>query len=48
MIYGSLQSVYMESKHIDDIHRYETPIFTNIIVHVSKLVNTDNQILWRL
>ena len=30
------------------IHKYKTPIFANIVVYVSKPINQDNQILWRL
>ena len=48
MIYGSLQAAFMETKHIDHIHSYGTPIFGNIVVYVSKPINNDNQILWVL
>ena len=48
MIYGSLQAEFMETKHNGHIHRYRTPIFGNIVVNVSKPINNNNQILWRL
>ena len=48
MIYGSLQTEFMETKHNSYIHRYRTPIFGNIFVNVSEPINNNNQILWRL
>ena len=48
MIYGSLQAEFMEIKHNDHIHRYGASIFGNVVVYLSKPVNNNNQILWRL
>ena len=47
-IYGSLQAECMESKLNDQIHRFRPPIFGNIVVYVSKPINSDNQIICRL
>ena len=49
MNYDSLQAAeLMETKHNGYIHRYRTPIFGYIVVYVSRLINSHNQILWRL
>ena len=48
MIYGSLQAEFVETKINSYIHRYGTHIFGNIVAYVSKPINDDNQILWRL
>ena len=46
MINGSLPAEFVETKHNSHIPWYETPIFGNTMVYVSKPIN--NQILWRL
>ena len=46
--YGSLQAEFMGTKNNDHIHRYVTPIFVAIVVYVSKLIYSDNQIVWGL
>ena len=48
MIYGSLQSEFMEIKYNGHIHRYGTPIFGKIVVYISKPINNSDQIFWRL
>ena len=48
MIYDSLHAEFMETKDNGHIHRYGTPISDEIVVHVSKSINNDNQILWSL
>ena len=48
MIYGSLHAELMETKHNGHSHSYGTPIFNSSVVYVSKLMDDDNQILWRL
>ena len=48
MIYGSLQAEFMETKYNSDIHRYGTSIFGKIVVNISKLINNNNEIFWRL
>ena len=48
MIYGSLKAAFMDTKHNGHIHRYGTPIFGTISVYVSKPINNDNQIHWRI
>ena len=48
MIYGSLQAEFMETKNNSHIHRYGTPVFGKIVVNISKSINNDNQIFWRL
>ena len=48
MIYGSLQAEFVGMKHNSQIHRYGTPIFGNIGVYISKPINNNNHILWRL
>ena len=48
MIYGSLQADFMETKYNGHIHRYGTPIFGNIVVYVSKLIDNNNEIPCRL
>ena len=42
MIYGSLQTEFVEAKHNGHIHECGTPIF---VVCVSEPINVNNQIL---
>ena len=48
MIYGSLQAKLMETNHNSLIHKYGIFIFGEIVVYVSKLINNNNQLIWRL
>ena len=48
MIYGSLQTEFIETKYNSHIHRYETSVFGKIVVNISKSINNNNQIFWRL
>ena len=48
LIYGRLQAEFMEIKPDGYIHKYGIPIFGNIFVYVSKPINHDYQILWKL
>ena len=48
MIYGSLQAEFMETKYNSHIHWYGTPVFGKIVVYISKPINNNNQVLWRL
>ena len=48
MIYGSLQAQLMETTYNSHIHRYGTSIFGKIVVNISKSINNNNQIFWRL
>ena len=48
MIYGSMQAEFMETKYNSHIHRYGTSIFGKIVVNISKSINNNNQIFWRL
>ena len=48
MIYGSLQAALMETKRNGCIHLYGAPNFGNIVTYISKPINNDYQILWRL
>ena len=48
MIYGSLQAEFMETKYNSHIHRYGTSVFGKIVVNISKSINNNNQIFWRL
>ena len=48
VIYGSLQAEFMETKYKSHIHRYETFFFGKIVVDISKSINNNNQIFWRL
>ena len=48
MIHGSLQDEFMEIKYNNHIHRYGTSIFGKIVVDISKSMNNNNQLLWRL
>ena len=48
MIYGSLQAEFMETKYNSHIHRYGTSIFGKIVVDISKSINNNSQIFWRL
>ena len=48
MIYGSLQSEFMETKYNSHIHGYGTSVFGKIVVNISKSINNNNQIFRRL
>ena len=48
MIYGSLQAEFMETNYNSHIHRYGTFVFGKIVVDISKSINNNNQIFWRL
>ena len=48
MIYGSLQAEFMETKYNNHIHRYGTSVFGEIVVNISKSINNNNQIFWKL
>ena len=48
MIYGSLQAEFMETKYNSHIHGYGTSVFGKIVVNISKSINNNNQILWKL
>ena len=48
MIYGSLQAEFMETKYNSHIHGYGTSVFDKIIVNISKSINNNSQIFWRL
>ena len=48
MIYGSLQAELMETEYNSHIHRYGTSVFGKIVVNISKSINNNNQIFWRL
>ena len=38
----------MGDKHNGHIHNYETPIFSDIVVYLSKLTNNNNKIRYML
>ena len=48
MIYGGSQAEFIETKHNGQVHWYDTFIFGNIVVCLSKPIRNNNQILWRL
>ena len=48
IIYGSLQAELMETKHNSPIQRYGISIFGDIVVYVSKPINSDKGLIWRL
>ena len=48
MIYGSLQAEFMETKYNSHIDRYGTSVFGKIVIDISKSINNNNQIFWRL
>ena len=48
MIYGSLQAEFAGTKQNGQIYRHWTPIFGNIVIHISKPINNNDQILWTL
>ena len=48
MIYGSLEAEFMETKFNSHIHRYVTSIFGKIVVNMSKSINNNKQIFWKL
>ena len=48
MIYSSPQAKFKGTKHNGRIHRYGAFIFGDNIVSVSKSINEEKQIFWRL
>ena len=48
VIFGSLQAEFMETKYNSNIHGYGTSVFGKVVVNISKSINTNNQIFWRL
>ena len=48
MIYSSPSAKFKGTKPNDRIHRYGASIFGDIIVNVSKSINEEKQIFWRL
>ena len=48
MIYGSLQTEFMKTKYNSHMHRHGTPICGKIAVYISKPIDNNNQVLWRL
>ena len=48
MIYCGLQAEFMETKYNSLIHRYGTSNFGKIVTYISKSINNNYQILWRL
>ena len=48
MFYGSLQAEFMETKYNSHSHVYGTSRFGKIVVDISKSINNNNQIFWRL
>ena len=48
MIYSSLLAKYKGTMPNSRIHRYGASIFGDIIINVSKSINKEKQIFWRL
>ena len=48
MIYGSLQAEFMETKYNSHIHRCGITNFGKIVLNISKSIDNNNQIFWRL
>ena len=48
MIYRIIQGEFRDTKYNSHIYRHGTSIFVKIIVNVSKPINNNNQIFWRL
>ena len=48
MIYSSLQVKFQGTKHNGRIQRYGAFIFGDIIIKVSKSINKEKQVFWRL
>ena len=48
MIYSSLQVKFQGTKHNGRIQRYGASIFGDIIIKVSKSINKEKQVFWRL
>ena len=48
MTCGTSETEFMDTKHNGHIHRYETHTFGNIVINVSKPINNNSPILWRL
>ena len=48
MIYDSLQAGFMDTKYNSHIHMYGTYIFGKFVINISKPINNNSQIFWRL
>ena len=48
MIYNSPQVKFQGTKHNGRIQRYVASIFGDIIIKVSKSINKEKQVFWRL
>ena len=48
MIYSSLYAKFKGTKPSGRIHRYGASIFGDIIINISKSINKEKQIFWRL
>ena len=48
MVYSSLQAEFMVTKYDGHIHRYGALVFGKLVIYVSKSIDTNNQIIWRL
>ena len=48
MIYSSMYAKFKGTKPNGRIHRYGAFIFDDIIINVSKSINKEKQIFWRL
>ena len=48
IIYGSPRAELMETRYNDHIHMYGRLISGNIIAYVTKVIENNNQILWKL
>ena len=48
MIYSSLQVEFQGTKYNGRIQRYGASIFGDIIIKVSKSINKEKQVFWRL
>ena len=47
-IYGSLQAEFIETKYNSLTHMYGIAVIGKIVVNISKSINNNNQIFWRL
>ena len=48
MVYSSLQAEFMVTKYDGHIHRYGALVFGKLVIYVSKSIDNNNQIIWRL
>ena len=48
MVYSSLQAEFMVTKYDGYIHRYGALVFGKLVIYVSKSIDNNNQIIWRL